>query len=168
MTTTTIGVWLGCNRSVCIEFLLDGMVWLRNGSGDGGTTTVQERQRCKHNDGDSTCGGVATGYRRSKIDLLKNTNPTCDKNYKARIIVKRDKKLEYMLTSVNTQHNHDVSLSMAKSLKKNRKLILYEERDKWVSVFLNNKFSIGMSCTQRSESMHAFMNGYLTSKSNLQ
>ncbi|XLS69230.1 hypothetical protein HN51_020253 [Arachis hypogaea] len=95
------------------------------------------RQRCRNDNGASTMtatvhaeglraiDGSRTGYRRSKIDLLKNTNPTCDKNYKARIIVKRDKKLEYMLTSVNTQHNHDVSLSMAKSLKKNRKLSLH-------------------------------------------
>ncbi|XP_016168908.1 protein FAR-RED IMPAIRED RESPONSE 1-like [Arachis ipaensis] len=146
MTTTTIGVWLGCDRSVCIEFLLDGTVWLRNGSGDGGTTMAQERQQCKHDDGDSTCGGVVTGYRRSKIDLLKKTNPTSDKNYKARIIVKRDKKLEYMLTSVNTQHNHDVSLSMAKSLKKNRKLSLHV---KWIAE-INDESSVTMRNTYQS------------------
>ncbi|KAL4294627.1 hypothetical protein AHAS_Ahas18G0247000 [Arachis hypogaea] len=89
---------------------------------------------------------VITGYRRSKIDLLKKTNPTSDKNYKARIIVKRDKKLEYMLTSVNTQHNHDVSLSMAKSLKKNRKLSLHV---KWIAE-INDESSVTMRNTYQS------------------
>ncbi|KAL4345241.1 hypothetical protein AHAS_Ahas11G0258700 [Arachis hypogaea] len=45
---------------------------------------------------------------------------------------------------------------------------LYEERDRWVLIFLSNSFWVGMRITQMSESMHAFMKGYLTSKSNLQ
>ncbi|RYQ83615.1 hypothetical protein Ahy_B10g102372 [Arachis hypogaea] len=44
---------------------------------------------------------------------------------------------------------------------------LYEERDKWVPIFLNNSFWAGINSIQRSKSMHAFMKGYLTSKSNL-
>ncbi|XLT33317.1 hypothetical protein HN873_064609 [Arachis hypogaea] len=99
-----------------------------------------------HAEGLCAIAGFRTGYRRSKIDLLKKTNPTSDKNYKARIIVKRDKKLEYMLTSVNTQHNHDVSLSMAKSLKKNRKLSLHV---KWIAE-INDESSVTMRNTYQS------------------
>ncbi|RYR25444.1 hypothetical protein Ahy_B02g059194 [Arachis hypogaea] len=171
------------------------------------------------------------GYQRSKIDPLKKTNLTSEQNCKVRIIVKKDKKLEYVLTFVNNQHNHVISPSMANTLRKNRELSLhakwiaeindqagvtmrnryqslattaggydkltfnekdlrnhsswtdfinifslhnnwlaglYEERDKWVLIFLSNSFWVGMSSTQRSESMHSFMKGYLTSKSNLQ
>ncbi|RYR31568.1 hypothetical protein Ahy_B01g056388 [Arachis hypogaea] len=90
--------------------------------------------------------------------------------------------MEYVLTFVNIQHNHAISPSMTKTLRKNRELSLhakriaeindqaglYEERDRWVLIFLSNSFWVGMRITQMSESMHAFMKGYLTSKSNLQ
>ncbi|XP_072060308.1 protein FAR1-RELATED SEQUENCE 5-like [Arachis hypogaea] len=68
------------------------------------------------------------GYRRSKIDPLKKTNPTFEQNCKVRIIVKRDKKMEYVLTFVNIQHNHAISPSLAKTLRKNRELSLHAKR----------------------------------------
>ncbi|KAL4329755.1 hypothetical protein AHAS_Ahas13G0331800 [Arachis hypogaea] len=56
------------------------------------------------------------------------TNPTFEKNYKVRIVVKRDKKLEYVLIFVNIQHNHAISPSMAKTLRKNRELSLHAKQ----------------------------------------
>ncbi|XP_042939384.1 protein FAR1-RELATED SEQUENCE 5-like [Carya illinoinensis] len=44
---------------------------------------------------------------------------------------------------------------------------LYAERDHWVPVFLKETFWAGMSTTQRSESMNAFFDGYVHSKTNL-
>ncbi|RYR21621.1 hypothetical protein Ahy_B03g066928 isoform A [Arachis hypogaea] len=110
------------------------------------------------------------GYRRSKIDPLKKTNPTFEQNCKAGIIVKRDKKIEYVLIFVNIQHNHTISPSMAKTLRKSRELSLhakriaeindqvglYKERDRWVFIFLSNSFWAGMSSTQRSETQQEY------------
>ncbi|XP_042954536.1 protein FAR1-RELATED SEQUENCE 5-like [Carya illinoinensis] len=44
---------------------------------------------------------------------------------------------------------------------------LYEERKHWVPVFLKEHFWAGMSTTQCSESMNAFFDGYVHSKTNL-
>ncbi|XP_042959478.1 protein FAR1-RELATED SEQUENCE 5-like [Carya illinoinensis] len=44
---------------------------------------------------------------------------------------------------------------------------LYLERAHWVPVFLKEHFWAGMSATQRSESMNAFFDGYVHSKTNL-
>ncbi|XP_042972714.1 protein FAR1-RELATED SEQUENCE 5-like [Carya illinoinensis] len=44
---------------------------------------------------------------------------------------------------------------------------LYAERDHWVPVFLKETFWAGMSTTQCSESMNAFFDGYVHSKTNL-
>jgi hypothetical protein len=44
---------------------------------------------------------------------------------------------------------------------------LYEERERWVPAFLNSNFFVGMSSTQRSESMNAFFDGYLHSSTTL-
>ncbi|XP_042977272.1 protein FAR1-RELATED SEQUENCE 5-like [Carya illinoinensis] len=44
---------------------------------------------------------------------------------------------------------------------------LYLERAHWVPVFLKEHFWAGMSTTQRSESMNAFFDGYVHSKTNL-
>ncbi|XP_035541673.1 protein FAR1-RELATED SEQUENCE 4-like [Juglans regia] len=44
---------------------------------------------------------------------------------------------------------------------------LYVEREYWVPVFLKEHFWAGMSTTQRSESMNAFFDGYVHSKTNL-
>ncbi|XP_057430023.1 protein FAR-RED IMPAIRED RESPONSE 1-like [Lotus japonicus] len=45
---------------------------------------------------------------------------------------------------------------------------LYLERTRWVPCFLKNYFWAGMSTTQRSESMNAFFDGYINSKTSLQ
>ncbi|KAH9760448.1 protein FAR1-RELATED SEQUENCE [Citrus sinensis] len=44
---------------------------------------------------------------------------------------------------------------------------LYEERNRWVPCFVKNSFWAGMSTTQRSESMNAFFDGYVNSKTTL-
>ncbi|XP_042939228.1 protein FAR1-RELATED SEQUENCE 5-like isoform X2 [Carya illinoinensis] len=44
---------------------------------------------------------------------------------------------------------------------------LYLERAHWVPIFLRDHFWAGMSTTQRSESMNAFFDGYVHSKTNL-
>ncbi|XP_020262716.1 protein FAR1-RELATED SEQUENCE 5-like [Asparagus officinalis] len=44
---------------------------------------------------------------------------------------------------------------------------LYEERNRWVPCFVKNYFWAGMSTTQRSESMNAFFDGYVNSKTSL-
>ena len=44
---------------------------------------------------------------------------------------------------------------------------LYDERYRWVPAFLKDTFWAGMSTTQRSESMHAFFDGYINSKTTL-
>ncbi|XP_024042121.1 protein FAR1-RELATED SEQUENCE 5-like [Citrus clementina] len=44
---------------------------------------------------------------------------------------------------------------------------LYDERHHWVPCYLNNTFWAGMSSTQRSESMNAFFDGYVNSKTTL-
>ncbi|XP_017438123.1 protein FAR-RED ELONGATED HYPOCOTYL 3-like [Vigna angularis] len=45
---------------------------------------------------------------------------------------------------------------------------LYEERHRWVPCYLRNSFWAGMSTTQRSESMNAFFDGYINSRTTLQ
>lgn len=44
---------------------------------------------------------------------------------------------------------------------------LYEERCRWVPVFVKDAFCAGLSTTQRSESMHAFFDKYVNSKTTL-
>ncbi|KAL7172245.1 hypothetical protein ACSBR2_031857 [Camellia fascicularis] len=44
---------------------------------------------------------------------------------------------------------------------------LYDERHRWVPAFVKDIFWAGMSTTQRSESMHAFFEGYVNSKTSL-
>ncbi|XP_042972763.1 protein FAR1-RELATED SEQUENCE 5-like [Carya illinoinensis] len=44
---------------------------------------------------------------------------------------------------------------------------LYDEREFWVPIFLKEIFWAGMSTTQRSESMNAFFDGYVHSRTNL-
>ncbi|XP_075519744.1 protein FAR1-RELATED SEQUENCE 5-like [Primulina tabacum] len=44
---------------------------------------------------------------------------------------------------------------------------LFKERSRWVPCFLNTSFWAGMSSTQRSESMNAFFDGYVHSKTSL-
>ncbi|GKV12513.1 hypothetical protein SLEP1_g23644 [Rubroshorea leprosula] len=44
---------------------------------------------------------------------------------------------------------------------------LYDERHHWVPVYIKNSFWAGMSISQRSESVDAFFNGYVGSKSSL-
>ncbi|KAI8534595.1 hypothetical protein RHMOL_Rhmol10G0102500 [Rhododendron molle] len=44
---------------------------------------------------------------------------------------------------------------------------LYEERHRWVPAFVKDIFWAGMSTTQRSESMNAFFDGYVHSKTTL-
>ncbi|KAK0600697.1 hypothetical protein LWI29_017563 [Acer saccharum] len=46
-------------------------------------------------------------------------------------------------------------------------LRLYDERRRWVPAFVKDTFWAGMSTTQRSESMHAFFDGYVNSKTTL-
>ncbi|XP_028070209.1 protein FAR-RED IMPAIRED RESPONSE 1-like [Camellia sinensis] len=42
--------------------------------------------------------------------------------------------------------------------------VLHRERHRWISTYVKDIFWIGMSTTQRSESMNAFFDGYLRSK----
>ncbi|XP_028061202.1 protein FAR1-RELATED SEQUENCE 5-like [Camellia sinensis] len=44
---------------------------------------------------------------------------------------------------------------------------LYDERHRWVPAFVKDTFWAGMSTTQRSESKHAFFDGYVNSKTTL-
>ncbi|KAK9206151.1 hypothetical protein WN943_016424 [Citrus x changshan-huyou] len=44
---------------------------------------------------------------------------------------------------------------------------LYDERQYWVPAYVKDIFWAGMSTTQRSESMHAFFDGYVNSKTTL-
>lgn len=54
------------------------------------------------------------------------------------------------------------------TLKENRWLTgLYNERNRWVPAFVKDTFWAGMSTTQRSESMNAFFDGYVNSKTSL-
>jgi len=44
---------------------------------------------------------------------------------------------------------------------------LFDERHRWVPVYVRDTFWVGMSTTQRSESMNAFFDGYVNSKTSL-
>uniref|UniRef100_A0A5B7A3Y2 Protein FAR1-RELATED SEQUENCE n=1 Tax=Davidia involucrata TaxID=16924 RepID=A0A5B7A3Y2_DAVIN len=44
---------------------------------------------------------------------------------------------------------------------------MYKERRRWVPTFVKDSFWAGMFSTQRSESMHAFFDGYVNSKTSL-
>ncbi|CAL5377034.1 unnamed protein product [Camellia sinensis] len=45
--------------------------------------------------------------------------------------------------------------------------VLYDERHRWVLVYVKDIFWVGMSTTQRSESMNAFFDGYVNPKTTL-
>jgi len=45
---------------------------------------------------------------------------------------------------------------------------LYEERHRWVPIYLKGHFWTGLSITRRSESMNAFFDGYINSMTTLQ
>ena len=45
---------------------------------------------------------------------------------------------------------------------------LYDNREKWVPVFVQDQFWVGMSSIQRSESMNAYFDGYVHKKTSLQ
>ena len=45
---------------------------------------------------------------------------------------------------------------------------LYADRDRWLPVFIRRTFLAGMSTSQRSESMNAFFDDYINSKTTLQ
>jgi hypothetical protein len=44
---------------------------------------------------------------------------------------------------------------------------MYNERHRWVSALLKKHFWAGMSTTQRTESIHAFFDGYINSTTTL-
>src|SRR5436190_18737432 len=44
---------------------------------------------------------------------------------------------------------------------------MYRDREHWVDAYLKNTFWAGMTTTQRSESINAFFDGYVNSKTNL-
>ncbi|KAG6510195.1 hypothetical protein ZIOFF_028204 [Zingiber officinale] len=44
---------------------------------------------------------------------------------------------------------------------------LYEQRNRWIPVYVKDKFWVGMSTSQRSESMNAFFDEYVHSKTSL-
>ena len=44
---------------------------------------------------------------------------------------------------------------------------LYLERNRWVPTFVKDIFWVGMSSTQRSESMNSYFDGYINSKTTL-
>jgi hypothetical protein len=44
---------------------------------------------------------------------------------------------------------------------------LYDNQHRWVPAFVKDVFRAGMSTTQRSESMHAFFDGYVNAKTTL-
>jgi len=45
---------------------------------------------------------------------------------------------------------------------------LYEERHRWVPIYLKRHFWAGLSTTQRSESVNTFFDGYINSMTTLQ
>ena len=45
--------------------------------------------------------------------------------------------------------------------------VLYSERHRWIPAYVKNIFWAGMSTTQQSESMNAFFDGYMNSKTTL-
>jgi hypothetical protein len=44
---------------------------------------------------------------------------------------------------------------------------IFDERNRWVPVYVRDTFWAGMSTTQRSESMNSFFDGYVNSKTSL-
>lgn len=45
--------------------------------------------------------------------------------------------------------------------------VLYDERHRWVPVYVKDIFWAGMSTTQRNESMNVFFDGYINPKTTL-
>jgi hypothetical protein len=82
-------------------------------------------------------------YQDIKYYLLKTV-------HESMTVEEFEKKWNYTITSHHLEENE----WLAK---------LYEERKRWVPVFLNSNFFAGMSSIQRSESMDAFFDGYLHS-----
>ncbi|XP_026398463.1 protein FAR1-RELATED SEQUENCE 6-like [Papaver somniferum] len=59
-------------------------------------------------------------------------------------------------------------LEKYESLKQNKWLSkLYRKKDRWIPCFVKTTFWAGMSTTQRSESMNAFFDGYVHSRTSL-
>ncbi|QHN83089.1 Protein FAR-RED ELONGATED HYPOCOTYL [Arachis hypogaea] len=135
------------------------------------------------------------GKRKSRVSPIEKTNPRNNYNCPARISIRLNKEGLWIISKVCLDHSHPCDPEMAKLLTHNREMTMhmcrvierndeagvrpsktyqvlvgaagdiYEERHRWVPIFLNNFFWAGMRSTQRSESMHSYFDKFINNKS---
>ncbi|QHO18756.1 Protein FAR-RED ELONGATED HYPOCOTYL [Arachis hypogaea] len=135
------------------------------------------------------------GKRKSRVSPIEKTNPRTNYNCPARISIRLNKEGLWIISKVCLDHSHPCDPEMTKLLTRNREMTMhmcrvierndeagvrpsktyqvlmgeagdiYEERHRWVPIFLDNFFWAGMRSTQRSESMHSYFDKFLNNKS---
>ncbi|QHO40276.1 Protein FAR-RED ELONGATED HYPOCOTYL [Arachis hypogaea] len=135
------------------------------------------------------------GKRKSRVSPIEKTNSRTNYNCPARISIRLNKEGLWIISKVCLDHSHPCDPEMAKLLTRNREMTMhmcrvierndeagvrpsktyqvlvgeagdiYEERHRWVPIFLDNFFWAGMRSTQRSESMHSYFDKFINNKS---
>ncbi|KAL4366164.1 hypothetical protein AHAS_Ahas07G0178700 [Arachis hypogaea] len=135
------------------------------------------------------------GKCKSRVSLIEKTNPRINYNCPARISIRLNKEGLRIISKVCLDHSHPCDPEIAKLLTRNREMSMhmcrvierndeagvrpsktyqvlmgeardiYEERHRWVPIFLDNFFWAGMRSTQQTESMHSYFDKFLNNKS---
>ncbi|RYR02265.1 hypothetical protein Ahy_B06g081081 [Arachis hypogaea] len=105
------------------------------------------------------------GKWKSKISPMKKTNPSAGLNCPARIYIHILKDIGVWIISKIVNWNNFL---MKYGLVDNKWLSeFYKDHHIWIPIYLDHHFWAGMRSTQRSESMHAFFNKFITQNNSL-
>ncbi|OAY70578.1 Protein FAR-RED IMPAIRED RESPONSE 1, partial [Ananas comosus] len=103
------------------------------------------------------CNRVIDTSVKRRLDLNDRAGIRLNKSFNSIVVeaeIEFEKKWKRMIACYALENNQWLSG-------------LYKERHKWIPAYVKDTFWAGMSTTQRSESMNAFFDGYVNSKTSL-